>query len=166
LQLADIKSEVTTSNVRSRVLSRIFFRDSRSEIRVREDFRETRSETREISRQSRNCPRNETASHLHCTSSYCWILEILCCYPKGRRALLRVPSTEGRGVCLCWALSKPKGPKLKEKRVRARTMYEPRTSTRFLQLSPCTRYELIKKKLEQMGKGRALEPFPREDKRA
>ena len=39
------------------------------------------------------------------------ILEILCCDPKGRRALLRVPSTEGRGVCLCWALSKPKGPK-------------------------------------------------------
>ena len=37
------------------------------------------------------------------------ILEILCCDPKGHRALLRVPSTEGRGVRLCWALSKPKG---------------------------------------------------------
>ena len=42
---------------------------------------------------------------------YCWILEILYCDPKGRRALLRVPSTVGRSVCLCWALSKPKGPK-------------------------------------------------------
>ena len=34
---------------------------------------------------------------------YCWILEILYCNPKGRRALLRVPSTVGRSVCLCWA---------------------------------------------------------------
>ena len=42
---------------------------------------------------------------------YCWILEILYCDPKGRRALLRVPSTVERSVCLCWALSKPKGPK-------------------------------------------------------
>ena len=33
------------------------------------------------------------------------------CNPKGRRALLRVPSTFGRSVCLCWALSKPQGPK-------------------------------------------------------
>jgi len=33
------------------------------------------------------------------------------CDPKGRRALLRTPSTEGRSVCLCWAPSKPKGPK-------------------------------------------------------
>ena len=33
------------------------------------------------------------------------------CDPKGRRALLRVPSTEGRSVCLCWEHSKPKGPK-------------------------------------------------------
>ena len=41
---------------------------------------------------------------------YCWILEILYCHPKGRRALLRVPSTAGRSVCLCWAKSKPKGP--------------------------------------------------------
>jgi hypothetical protein len=30
---------------------------------------------------------------------------------KGRRALLRIPSTEGRSVCLCWEHSKPKGPK-------------------------------------------------------
>ena len=42
---------------------------------------------------------------------YCWILEILYCNPKGRRALLRVPSTVGRSVCLCWEHSKPKGPK-------------------------------------------------------
>jgi hypothetical protein len=41
---------------------------------------------------------------------YCWILEILYYNPKGRRALLRIPSTEGRSVCLCWAKSKPKGP--------------------------------------------------------
>ena len=31
---------------------------------------------------------------------YCWILEFLYCDPKGRRALLRIPSTEGRGVRL------------------------------------------------------------------
>ena len=49
----------------------------------------------------------------HCGPSllYCWIHEILYCNPKGRRALLRMPSTEGRSVCLCWAPSKPKGPK-------------------------------------------------------
>ena len=41
---------------------------------------------------------------------YCWIFEILYCNPKGRRALLRIPSTEGRSVCLCGAPSKPKGP--------------------------------------------------------
>ena len=41
---------------------------------------------------------------------YCWILEILDCNLKGCRALLRIPSTEGRCVCLCWAPSKPKGP--------------------------------------------------------
>jgi hypothetical protein len=34
-----------------------------------------------------------------------------CCAPKGSRALLRIPSTERRGVRLCWAHSKPKGPK-------------------------------------------------------
>ena len=38
-------------------------------------------------------------------------LEILYCDPKGRRALLRVPSTVGRSVCLCWEHSKHKGPK-------------------------------------------------------
>ena len=43
-------------------------------------------------------------------SLYCWILEILDCDPKGRRALLRIPSTVGRSVCLCWAPSQPKGP--------------------------------------------------------
>ena len=36
--------------------------------------------------------------------------EILYCNPKGRRALLRVPSTVGRSVCLWWEHSKPKGP--------------------------------------------------------
>ena len=35
---------------------------------------------------------------------------MLYCNPKGRRALLRIPSTAGRSVCLWWALSKPKGP--------------------------------------------------------
>ena len=30
---------------------------------------------------------------------YCWILEILYCTPKGRRALLRIPTT-GRAKCL------------------------------------------------------------------
>ena len=32
-------------------------------------------------------------------------------HPKGRRALLQIPSMEGRSVCLCWAPSKPRGPK-------------------------------------------------------
>ena len=31
--------------------------------------------------------------------------------PKPPRALLRIPSTEGRSVCLCWEHSKPEGPK-------------------------------------------------------
>jgi len=39
-----------------------------------------------------------------------WILEILCCDPKGSRAFLRILSTEGRGVGLCWEKSKHKGP--------------------------------------------------------
>ena len=38
------------------------------------------------------------------------ILEIFCCDPKGSRALLRILSTEGRGVRLCGEHSKPKGP--------------------------------------------------------
>ena len=39
--------------------------------------------------------------HTHCEPSapYCWILEILFCTPKGRRALLRIPTT-GRAKCL------------------------------------------------------------------
>jgi len=37
--------------------------------------------------------------------------EVLCGDPKGRRALLRILSTEGRSVHLCWAKSKPEGPK-------------------------------------------------------
>ena len=44
-------------------------------------------------------------------------------HPKGRRALLRIPSTEGRSVCLCWEhlkLKGPKGPK-EPKGVRARS---------------------------------------------
>jgi len=40
-----------------------------------------------------------------------WILEVLYCNPKGSRGFLRNLSTEGRGVRLCWALSKPEGPK-------------------------------------------------------
>ena len=50
-------------------------------------------------------------THREPSALYCWILEILYCNPKGRRTLLRTPSTEGRSVCLCWAKSKPKGPK-------------------------------------------------------
>ena len=51
------------------------------------------------------------ATHCEPSALYCWILEILYCTPKGRRALLRIPSTEGRSVCLCWAKSISKGPK-------------------------------------------------------
>ena len=39
-----------------------------------------------------------------------WLRSARPCNPKGRRALLRVPSKIGRSVCLCWAKSKPKGP--------------------------------------------------------
>ena len=39
-----------------------------------------------------------------------WIPDILCCDPTRSRALLRVLSTEGRGVRLCLASLKPKGP--------------------------------------------------------
>ena len=35
-----------------------------------------------------------------------WILEVLYCNPQGSRAFLRILSTEGRGIRLCWALSK------------------------------------------------------------
>ena len=55
--------------------------------------------------------RNLKDTHREPSALYCWILEILYYNPKGRRALLRTPSTEGRSVCLCWAPSKPKGPK-------------------------------------------------------
>ena len=55
--------------------------------------------------------KHSSTTHRKPSALYCWILEILCCDPEGRRALLRVPSTVGRSVCLCWALSKPKGPK-------------------------------------------------------
>jgi hypothetical protein len=40
-------------------------------------------------------------THREPSALYCWILEILFCTPKGHRALLRIPSTEGRSVCLC-----------------------------------------------------------------
>ena len=50
-------------------------------------------------------------THSEPSALYCWILEILYCNPKGRRALLRVPSTVGRSVCLCWEHLKPEGPK-------------------------------------------------------
>ena len=39
---------------------------------------------------------------------YCWILEILYCNPKGRRALLRIPTTEG--CCLQEYLAHNKTP--------------------------------------------------------
>ena len=45
------------------------------------------------------------ATHREPSALYCWILEILYCNPKGRRASLRVSSTVGRSVCLCWAKS-------------------------------------------------------------
>ena len=44
-------------------------------------------------------------THSEPSALYCWILEIFYCDPKGRRGLLRIPSTVGRSVCLCWALS-------------------------------------------------------------
>jgi len=39
------------------------------------------------------------ATHCELSALYCWILEILYCSPKGRRALLRIPTT-GRAKCL------------------------------------------------------------------
>ena len=38
-------------------------------------------------------------THREPSALYCWILEILYCTPKGRRALLRIPTT-GRAKCL------------------------------------------------------------------
>ena len=38
-------------------------------------------------------------THREPSAPYCWILEILYCTPKGRRALLRIPTT-GRAKCL------------------------------------------------------------------
>jgi hypothetical protein len=40
-----------------------------------------------------------------------WVLEILYCDPKGSMGFLRILSTEGRGVRLWWAHSKPERPK-------------------------------------------------------
>ena len=48
------------------------------------------------------------ATHREPSALYCWILEIPASF---RRALLRIPFAEGRSICLCWAKSKPKGPK-------------------------------------------------------
>ena len=54
--------------------------------------------------QSTKAPKHQIVGnplHTHCEPSalYCWILEIICCMPKGRRALLRIPTT-GRAKCL------------------------------------------------------------------
>ena len=48
-----------------------------------------------------NTPLEDHPLDTHCEPSaiYCWILEILYCTPKGRRALLRIP-TSGRAKCL------------------------------------------------------------------
>ena len=48
-----------------------------------------------------------------------WILVILCCDPKGSRTFMMTISTEGRGVGLCWAKLKPKGPQKEDKGFRA-----------------------------------------------
>ena len=53
---------------------------------------------------------DDSATHREPSALYCWILEILYCTPKGRRALPRIQSTEERSVCLCWAPFKPQGP--------------------------------------------------------
>ena len=55
------------------------------------------------------------AHHREPSAMKCWILEILCCDPEGSRAFLRILSTKGRGASLCWAKSKPTGPKGPEK---------------------------------------------------
>ena len=49
------------------------------------------------------------ASQLHWMEG--WILQVLYCDPNGSRAFLRILSTEGRGVRIWWAHSKPKRPK-------------------------------------------------------
>ena len=49
-----------------------------------------------------------------------WIRGILCCDPKRSRVLLRILSTEGRGVRLCGAKSQPKGPKVRKVLVQSR----------------------------------------------
>ena len=54
---------------------------------------------------------------LHETLKDLTVLEILCCDPKGSRTFLRILSTKGRGVSLCWVTSKPRGPKNLKKSV-------------------------------------------------
>ena len=63
------------------------------------------------------------ATHCEPSALYCWILGILYCDPNGRRALLRVPSSEGRSVCLCWAKSKPKGQRTRKQGLSADPAY-------------------------------------------
>ena len=48
-----------------------------------------------------HAPLEDHPLNTHCEPSalYCWILEILYCIPKGRRALLQIPTT-GRAKCL------------------------------------------------------------------
>jgi len=69
------------------------------------------------------------------TSQY-WILEILYCNLNGRMALLRVPSTVGRSVCLCWEHSIPKGPKVPEALPRSPPLASPTSLTRSLSPNP------------------------------
>ena len=40
-----------------------------------------------------------------------WTLKALCCDPEGSSAVLRILSSEGRGVCLFWATQNSKGPR-------------------------------------------------------
>ena len=47
-------------------------------------------------------PEGPKGPHREPSALNCWILEILYCDLKGRRALLRVPSTVGRSVCLLY----------------------------------------------------------------
>ena len=75
-------------------------------------------------------------THREPSALYCWILEILDCDLKGRRALLRVPSSVGRSVCLCWEHSKPQGSKGQE-RIRSKKNAASQDPTVGVCLWPC-----------------------------
>ena len=104
--------EAHTKTDMTGILSRLFHPQGESlnqascSLVARERFRHSRGDSGSRSRlyllwSNSHAPLEDHPLHTHCEPSalYCWILEIPCCIPKGRRALLRIPTT-GRAKCL------------------------------------------------------------------